>query len=226
MLSLPRRLLHVLFAFSLAFAAIGAAMAARGRIGGWPVLAFFGTTAAVFADQLWPALLRPGAVAVDDLLRRFPQDAELKAGRLRLGLSLLVSVVFFGVCLTLLQRGDAGWLITLALWLGAILFGLAVPLLLVLVVRGASLSLTRQGFVVRHGWRSHATPWTAAGPFAVRSVPRGVGSLVVYDDARLAGTDARPAGRSAALPDTYGLAPEELARLLNGWRERALARGA
>ncbi|CEJ11786.1 hypothetical protein BN1110_02081 [bacterium YEK0313] len=225
--SLPRLLLHLLFAFSLALAAIGAAMVARGRIGGWPAFAFFGMTAAVLADQLWPSLLRPGAVAVEDLLRRFPQTVELKAGRLRLGLSLVACAVFFGVCHSLLQRGDAGWLITLALWLGAILFGLAVPLFVVLILRGASLRLAADGFVVRHGWRSHAVPWQAAGRFSVQPVPRGLGALVVYDDARLdsraAGDAAGPVGRRAALPDSYGLEPEDLARLLNGWRELALA---
>ena len=228
--SLPRPLLHTLFAFSLALAAIGAAMVARGRIGGWPAFAFFGMTAAVFADQLWPALLRPGTAAVEDLLRRFPQTVELKAGRLRLGLSLVASAVFFGVCHSLLQRGDAGWLITLALWLGAILFGLGVPLFVVLILRGASLHLAVDGFVVRHGWRSHAVPWQAAGRFSVQPVPRGLGALVVYDEAslggRAAGDAAGPDGRRAALPDSYGLDPEDLAHLLNAWRERALARRA
>lgn len=223
MSSLPRPLLRVLLAISLVLAVISAAMVSRGKVGSWPALAFFGMTTLLFADQLWPALLRPGTAAVEDLLRRFPHTVELKAGRLRLGLSLVASAVFFGVCHSLLQRGDAGWLITLALWLGAILFGLGVPLLAVLLLKGASLRLTAEGFVIRHGWRSAAVPWRAAGPFSVQPVPRGLGALVVYDDAR---HGPGLAGRRAALPDSYGFEPEDLASLLNGWRERALAETA
>ena len=51
--------------------------------------------------------------------------------------------------------------------------------------------------------------------------------MVGYDDDRLKGFGAKfsrdKIGRNAALPDTYGLSHEELARLMTEWHERALA---
>ena len=51
--------------------------------------------------------------------------------------------------------------------------------------------------------------------------------MVGYDDNKLKGFGAKfsrdKIGRNAALPDTYGLSHEELARLMTEWRERALA---
>ena len=51
--------------------------------------------------------------------------------------------------------------------------------------------------------------------------------LVVYDDPTSRGgmlgkMNTGIIGRSSALPDTYGLSHEELAWLLNEWRQRAL----
>jgi hypothetical protein len=52
--------------------------------------------------------------------------------------------------------------------------------------------------------------------------------MVGYDVDRLKGFAAEfsrdTIGRNAALPDTYRLSLEELARLMTEWRQRALAR--
>jgi hypothetical protein len=49
--------------------------------------------------------------------------------------------------------------------------------------------------------------------------------MVVYDDARVIGAAAKLnrslAGRTSVLPDTYGFTADDLAKLLNAWRDRA-----
>ena len=60
------------------------------------------------------------------------------------------------------------------------------------------------------------------------SLPHGYNKRMVgYHDDRLQGFGAEfsrdAIGRNAALPDTYRLSFEELARLMTEWRERALA---
>ncbi|MGH6824118.1 hypothetical protein [Methyloceanibacter sp.] len=50
-----------------------------------------------------------------------------------------------------------------------------------------------------------------------------------YDDVNVSGKMAdlnrSMAGRNAALPETYDLSAEDLAQLMNAWRERALVGG-
>jgi hypothetical protein len=53
--------------------------------------------------------------------------------------------------------------------------------------------------------------------------------MVVYDDAErkstmMARASVAICGRSAGLPDTYGLSADDLAQLMARWRERAVAR--
>lgn len=45
--------------------------------------------------------------------------------------------------------------------------------------------------------------------------------MIVYDNDR-AGNDGTIVTSITALPDMYGLSPEDLVRLMNQWRERAL----
>ena len=52
--------------------------------------------------------------------------------------------------------------------------------------------------------------------------------MVVYDDASqkgglMAAASSAISGHTSGLPDTYGLAPADLARLMQQWRERAIA---
>ena len=42
------------------------------------------------------------------------------------------------------------------------------------------------------------------------------------DESKLSVLSRSIVGRNSALPDTYGLSPEDLQALMNGWRERAL----
>ena len=102
------------------------------------------------------------------------------------------------------------------------------------MLQGSTLRLDGEGLQLRHAWRNSRTRWADTGVFEVASLAIPGSSedatLVVFDDPARSNTtlgaiDARMIGRSGALPDTYGLSHEELAWLLNQWRERAIAVG-
>ena len=89
--------------------------------------------------------------------------------------------------------------------------------------------LDREGLSIRHGWRRQLLPWVSVDGFQVSVVPGPSDQeVVVYDDVTSVGTsgaiNTALTGHNAALPDSYGLSPDELAWLLNQWRERALAK--
>ena len=114
-------------------------------------------------------------------------------------------------------------------WITLVFFAIGSVVSLVTVLPGAAgLTLTKDGFVVRSLFRGRAYRWSDVGEFAVTEVPYGTGSkkLVGFDD-RLAveGLTARAnvklSGRNSALPDTYGLSAEDLARLMSRWRQKA-----
>jgi hypothetical protein len=112
-------------------------------------------------------------------------------------------------------------------WAAVIFFGIAAILLLVRLITKNELSLSPEGFTVTNLGRTATTPWTHVESFGVMS-PGGRARIVGYNFVEGLGGVAgmRRAARSrmgyeALLPDTYGLKPEELARLMNDWRERS-----
>ena len=87
------------------------------------------------------------------------------------------------------------------------------------------LELRPTGFVVCSLFRSSPqTAWSAVTPFTVTRVTAK--KMVVYNHrdpngATLTGEIARQlVGVEGGLPDTYGMKAEELASLLNDWRQR------
>lgn len=218
---------YALLAVSLAFVAAGIGMAATGAEGGWPAILFFGVCAAIAAWQLWPRLIEGAPRDAEDLLADFPGPVILRMGRGKPAFLLAATLVFWGVLLWLtLQRPFDPWL-TPILWAGVALFGLSLPVLALLLINGASLVLTGEGFEARHVWKRRFAHWRDTGDFAVGEIPPSYVPMVVYDDAGASGPLARAnaaiTGRNAALSDSYGLSPEDLAWLMNAWRARALS---
>ena len=135
--------------------------------------------------------------------------------------------VFGGVIVWMLLHervvGPFAWI----LWVCAAAICLSVPVLVWIAITGLVLRLTGEGFEIRRGWRRTVTPWNAASAFSVVAIAPSGHPLVVYDDARANGRLARAntnlTGRNAALPDSFGWPPEELAIFLNAWREAALS---
>jgi hypothetical protein len=114
-------------------------------------------------------------------------------------------------------------------WLVLIFFGLGALVAAVAMLPGAgALTLDAQGFESTSLFRSHRTRWQDTAGFQAAHLPRGQ-KLVVYDDVTqsaksIAQLNVGIVGHNAGLPDTYGLAADDLAQLMAQWGERALAR--
>jgi hypothetical protein len=116
---------------------------------------------------------------------------------------------------------DGGWFVL-------IFFGFGVLVSIVVMLPGANvLILDRDGFEARSMYRGGRTSWRDASGFITAKLPPRSYVMVVYDDARhkggmLASANVALTGRNAGLPDTFGLDPDDLATLMESWRERAL----
>lgn len=103
-------------------------------------------------------------------------------------------------------------------------FGLGIPMALIQLHPKASfLHLTTDGFTMRTLFRNHTVRWVTVNEFAVIWV--GSNRVVAWNyihalrgSGRLAGMSRKMSGYEAALPDTYGMRPQDLADLLNSIR--------
>jgi hypothetical protein len=101
---------------------------------------------------------------------------------------------------------------------------------MMLLPGAGGLTLDRNGFQVTSLFRSSSSRWQDVSGFEPASIPPSLQKLVVYDDVNVAGRkianlNVALIGRNAALPDTYGLTADDLARLMMTWRDRAVRRG-
>jgi hypothetical protein len=166
---------------------------------------------------------------VDAILARFPGPVTLHVSRLKfLGL-LAASLGFVAALLYMLDDGALSPSATLKAWLGIVVFGMCALVAAVMLLPGAGgLTLGADGFARITLFMTFRKPWRQVGSFTVvqYSLRRGrTIRFVGYDDDALApdNRNRRMTGRNAALPDTYGLAHEDLASLMSQWRARALA---
>ena len=159
----------------------------------------------------------------DAILARFPGPVTLSASRRKWLLLLL-----FAAAMT---AGGAFMVATAEPWGWAVLafFAVGTIISVVTLMPGASgLTLDRDGFTITSLFRAHRSRWQDVTGFQAITIPFSGRATVGFDDVTaegkaLAAVSTAMAGRSGALPDTYGLAVEELVRLLAQWRERALA---
>ncbi len=167
---------------------------------------------------------------VDAILARFPGPVTLNVSRVKYTAVLLGSLALLAGLLSMLQHGAISPANTMKAWFGVALFGAGVFVAVVMLLPGAgSLTLSADGFERVTLFMRFPTPWQQAGNFGVSELRTRRSRrmrLVGYDDAKLAGGNfsQRKTGRNSALPDTYGLSPEDLALLMNQWRARALKR--
>lgn len=171
---------------------------------------------------------------VNDILARFPGPVTLRVS-LRKMLALFfgsLGFVLVGVLLIVFVKDDPE--ARIAGMASIVFFGACALIGAVMLLPGAgSLTLQAQGFEICSLFRRNRVAWPQASRFAVVTLPLpdgGSNRMVGYDDDKLKGFGADfsrdKLGRNAALPDSYGLSLDELARLLTEWRERALAQRA
>ncbi len=153
-----------------------------------------------------------------------PHVLRLTPPILRTALLFAASLIWlgFGAYLFSLTRSVLPLALATLGLVGAVIYGLT------LLPGSSYLEATPQGLTVSVAFRKRTHAWADVGEFAVRPLGRKK-KLVRYrllrhdvaapDDVRV---DAPPA-RDEVLPDTYGLAAEELAARLNELRRAALA---
>jgi len=157
-------------------------------------------------------------------LERFPGPVTLRPSRGKWLLLFAISFAFsFGGCLMVRDGASGGWFVL-------IFFGFCTLISIVVMLPGASaLTLDRDGFEVKRMYRGDRTRWRNASGFTTARLPPHSHAMVVYDDASqargmIASTNIALTGRNAGLPDTFGMEPDDLATLMESWRQRAVQR--
>jgi hypothetical protein len=162
----------------------------------------------------------------DEILAKFPRPVALKASRTKWILVLIGCGVFTagGIAMVL---NAAPWA-----WFVLIVFGLGTMVAAAMLLPGAgALQLDRDGFETTSLFRRRRSRWQDTSGFEPASIPPSMVRLVVYDDVTVSGKsfakfNIAVSGRNAGLPDTYGLAAADLARLMTRWRERVLSQAS
>jgi hypothetical protein len=156
------------------------------------------------------------------IIARYPGPVTLLPQRRRWQIVLAFNAVFIALGFIMMLQGQRlGIYVVLAF--AAIAF---IPAMVALP-GAAKLALDRDGFTATSLYRGKHTRWTDVSEFQIAQMSRGGHRIVVYDDASLTEgshlmSGSQIAGRNSALPDTYGLTAEELAKVLNHWRMQAL----
>lgn len=123
-----------------------------------------------------------------------------------------------------------GWLEQLLLWSGIVFwFPFLIVATLQLLSSASALRLGPEGFFVRNLFRERYTPWARVqGRFTVTKMNLlSQPELVVYKDLDLPGNWLPVfafANANTALPKVRGLPPQNLAALMNAWKDEATAK--
>ena len=131
---------------------------------------------------------------------------------------LSVSVGFVGVGRWMVHEGQwSGWLI-----IG--FFGVCALVAIALMLPGASyLRLNSEGFTMCCMYRSHTFKWSDVAEFDVSQIFGNTMVMMNFSDSYKASPSVRKfnvatVGFDGALPNSYGLKPEELADLMNRYK--------
>jgi hypothetical protein len=111
-------------------------------------------------------------------------------------------------------------------WAGILFFGAGVIVFCLLLLPGSAyLKLDPAGFTVCSLFRAHSTRWYEVDSFEVGSIGRH--KLVVFNFSNLhrgqefaRKLSSAIGGYEGAPPETYGLSAQELAAMMNDWRQR------
>lgn len=146
-----------------------------------------------------------------DISAELPEELYLPPSRARwvVALSISAVLVVLDAYLAILQNAPAVWFIVA-------LFGLLGGLAAVQLIPGsAGLWLDRNGFTFRLFWVDRRREWAKVTPILSSQV--GLLQLVGYN------REGDPPNKPReVLPDTYGISANELAEIMNHWRNTAI----
>ncbi len=158
-----------------------------------------------------------------EILSRFPGPVTLYTSRRKWLFVFAVCALFSAGGFAMIQdQATGGWYVL-------VVFGIGAAIAATIMFPGAGrLELDADGFACTSLFRRHRVSWRDASNFAAVKVPPANITLVGFDDVAvahrpIAAINVKLVGRNSALPDTFGLAADDLVRLMAEWRERALA---
>jgi hypothetical protein len=162
---------------------------------------------------------------VDALLAQYPGPVRLASRPAKWLLAGVCSVVLLALnWFFVLPQG--GSLYTMAGWLGIAVFAFAAVGALGNLVPGvAYLKLDPDGFESKTMFGRKRVPWKVASNF--RAEGSALGRRVAFDiytnEPPRSGLFNYLIRRMATVNDNYGMPPDDLARLMNAWRAKAVA---
>lgn len=161
---------------------------------------------------------------VQSLLLQFPGPLTLYPSRSKFFMFFAGSVSFVAIgAVELVQHGSSAMA-----WCCVVFFALcAVYFAATLLPGSASLTLDADGFRVKQWYFVRKARWQNVTNIDAGYPPASRTKFVWYNDTqwsgwRLAQWETARLGYNAMLPDTYGIAADDLAALMAQWRNRAM----
>jgi hypothetical protein len=164
------------------------------------------------------------------LLSQFPGPITLYPSRRRWYATFAISIAIILISVAMIARGNSQG------WIGVALCGFIGGLsAIMLTARFSALQLGAEDFVLRHLFRSRTVRWIDAHRFEAVIAYGAAASLLPENWRKIVGYDLLPkrqrrfpaletllSPHDCAMPDAYGLTPDDLADLMNAWRARAI----
>ena len=205
-----------------------------------PYVPFHGIHASVTVGPL--ACLEPGTMKdhsslsqsdtsqAATVLGRFPGPVTLYVGR-RKKLAALALCVAFTAFMAWLAMNPGGrlprlyWYSLFMAWVSLVIgCGMSIRAIYLLVQpRSASLSLDVDAFEIGRVFRRVRVPWSNVSGFRADRAGGRAALTVMYEVLDFSKRSGSPTKVIKHFPDNYGLQRDELAGLMNEWRERSLA---
>ncbi|MEL7130687.1 MAG: hypothetical protein AAGK23_14185 [Pseudomonadota bacterium] len=155
-----------------------------------------------------------------------PETLTLRGSRLKALGFLMLAAPLFLAGLFMVLSGNNGWVA----WASFLFFGACELVFVFQIINPGQLTLDRHGFKQSLMGRSVTNRWVEVSCFGVYEIKQGfitTNRFVCYDrfedDGKtLAKINRAMAGASAQLGDTFGMKAEDLAALMNAFRDRAV----
>jgi len=149
-----------------------------------------------------------------------PDQVYLPPSRVRWIFVLVASVIIVGLNLYFTLNVEAP-----ALWFFVAIFTLMGSLAGTQLIPGsAGLWLDREGFTYRRFWTNTRREWKKVSPIMGHQMGIFGSQLAILQMVGFHNEGDAPNKAREILPDTYGISAEELAALMNHWRDTALKR--
>ena len=163
-------------------------------------------------------------VIKNDMASHCSETLTLYPSRRKSILRLAGTASFVALGVVVLAKQDN----STAMWFCVSFFAICVLIFFVFLLPGsASLTLNMNCFRIKTLYFVRKSKWQNVTNIHAASEPISGLQLVRYNDTqwngwKLAKWETSRLGYNAALPDTYGMSADDLAELINRWRDRAL----